>query len=159
MTVCAHCAFSQRATKPPSAAVRQAWIALITFNCAWLTCPRLASSQAEPKSRKMSATSREMGSAGLESLAVLHHRLDPIRRDRARKALARRLLARYDRNAHVVLDKPPVDTEHGQRFLYCLRLGRVGGVAFLPEEFGGAQEQPRPQLPAHDVRPLVELQR
>jgi len=67
MTVWAHSGFSQRATKPPSAAVRQARIASITFNCARLTCPRLASSQAGPKSRKMSATSRAgrcMGAPG-----------------------------------------------------------------------------------------------
>src|SRR5262245_34037340 len=37
---------------------RAAGLALITFNCAWLTCPRLAWSQADPKSRKISATSR-----------------------------------------------------------------------------------------------------
>src|SRR5262249_29783593 len=58
MTVWAQSGFSQRATKPPSAEVRQARIASITFNCAWLTWPRLASRQAGPKSRKMSATSR-----------------------------------------------------------------------------------------------------
>src|SRR5215813_9213192 len=33
-------------------------MALITLNCAWLTWPRLASRQAGPKSRKISATSR-----------------------------------------------------------------------------------------------------
>ena len=38
-------------------------------------------------------------------------------------------------------------------------LGGVGGVALLPEELGGAQEQPGPQLPAHDVGPLVDQQR
>ncbi len=35
----------------------------------------------------------------------------------------------------------------------------MGGVALLPQELGGAQEQPRAQLPAHDVGPLVEQQR
>ena len=30
------------------------------------------------------------------------------------------------------------------------------GVTFLPEELGGAEEETRPQLPAHDVAPLVE---
>ena len=38
-------------------------------------------------------------------------------------------------------------------------LGGVRGVALLPEELGGAQEQARAQLPAHDVGPLVEQQR
>ena len=39
-------------------------------------------------------------------------------------------------------------------------LGRgVGGVAFLPEELGGAEEQPGAHLPADDVGPLVDEQR
>ena len=50
--------FSQRATCPPKAAVRQASIALITFNWPTLTWPRLASRQAGPWSRKMPATSK-----------------------------------------------------------------------------------------------------
>ena len=37
--------------------------------------------------------------------------------------------------------------------------GGVGRVALLPEELGGAQEQAGPQLPAHDVGPLVQQQR
>ena len=47
-TVWPQASFSQRATCPPSAAVRQRSIALITFNCSRLTCPRLASRQAGP---------------------------------------------------------------------------------------------------------------
>jgi hypothetical protein len=35
----------------------------------------------------------------------------------------------------------------------------VGGVALLPEELARAQEDPRAQLPAHHVGPLVEQQR
>ena len=35
----------------------------------------------------------------------------------------------------------------------------VGGVAFLPEEFRGAQEQPRAHLPAHHIGPLVDQHR
>ena len=35
----------------------------------------------------------------------------------------------------------------------------VRGVALLPEELRGAQEQSRPQFPAHDVAPLIEQQR
>ena len=37
--------------------------------------------------------------------------------------------------------------------------GFVGGVTFLPEEFGGAQKQPGTHLPTHHVRPLVDQQR
>ena len=67
MMVCPHASFSQRATWPPRAAVRQPSIALITFNCAWLRWPRLARRQARPWSRKISATSRagrDTGAAG-----------------------------------------------------------------------------------------------
>src|SRR5271157_4035335 len=49
---------SQRATWPPSAAVRQRSIALITFIWSRLTCPALARRHAAPWSRKISATSR-----------------------------------------------------------------------------------------------------
>src|SRR5688500_13339231 len=59
---------SQRATWPPSAAVRQLSMALITFNWARLTWPRLASRQAAPWSRKMSATSRAGRATGVGRL-------------------------------------------------------------------------------------------
>lgn len=55
MTVCAH--VSQRATWPPSAAVRQHAMADITFSWSRLTCPALARRHAAPWSRKISATS------------------------------------------------------------------------------------------------------
>ena len=57
MAVCAQASFSQRATWPPSAAVRQRSIALITFNWSRLTWPALAERHAAPWSRKISATS------------------------------------------------------------------------------------------------------
>src|SRR5437879_6739640 len=56
MTVCEQS--SQRATWPPSAAVRQLSIADITLSWPRLTWPALALRQAGPWSRKMSATSR-----------------------------------------------------------------------------------------------------
>ena len=63
MTVCAH--FSQRATCPPSAAVRQRSIADITLSWSRLTCPALALRHAAPWPRKISATS----SAGRDTAA------------------------------------------------------------------------------------------
>src|SRR6266849_7328116 len=65
MRVCAH--FSQRATWPPSAAVRQLSIADITFNWSRLTWPALALRHAGPWSRKTSATSK----AGRDTRAAL----------------------------------------------------------------------------------------
>src|SRR3984885_557918 len=55
--LCAH--FSQRATCPPSAAVRQLSIADITFNWPRLTWPALARRHTGPWPRKMSATSSD----------------------------------------------------------------------------------------------------
>ena len=75
-------AFSQRATCPPSAAVRQRSMALITFSWSRLTWPRLASRQAGPCARKMSATSskgRDTDAGGYAGGAPL--RMDPLRRE------------------------------------------------------------------------------
>ena len=55
MTVCEQ--FSQRSTCPPSAAVRQRSMAVITFNWSRLMCPALAARHAAPWPRKISATS------------------------------------------------------------------------------------------------------
>ena len=49
--------------------------------------------------------------------------------------------------------------EDPRRVRVRVGLGGVRGVALLPEELAGAQEEARPQLPAHDVGPLVEQQR
>src|SRR3979409_1318386 len=57
MTMWAHLSFSERATWPPSAAVRQRSIALMTFIWPRLTWPALARRHAAPWSRKISATS------------------------------------------------------------------------------------------------------
>src|SRR5439155_27029458 len=48
ISVWPHAGFSQRATCPPSAAVRQRSIALMTFSWSRLICPLLASRQAGP---------------------------------------------------------------------------------------------------------------
>ena len=80
---------SQRATCPPRAAVRQLSMAHITFIWARLTWPRLASRQAAPWSRKMSATSRAgratVGRLCRRLLRVWPRRQQPIERagDRA----------------------------------------------------------------------------
>src|SRR5215471_20448608 len=59
---------SQRATWPPSAAVRQRSIALMTFSWSRLTWPALARRHAGPWSRKISATS----TAGWAIIAVAY---------------------------------------------------------------------------------------
>ena len=57
MCVCAQ--FSQRATWPPSAAVRQLSMADMTFSWPRLTWPALALRHAGPWARKISATSSD----------------------------------------------------------------------------------------------------
>ena len=65
MSVCAQS--SQRATWPPSAAVRQFSIAAMTLSWSRLTWPALACRHAGPWSRKISATSK----AGRDTRAAL----------------------------------------------------------------------------------------
>src|SRR6202008_165743 len=72
MSVCRH--FSQRATCPPRAAVRQLSMADMTFNWPRLTWPALAQRQAGPWARKISATS--IGGRG-KVRRVLRRRLRP----------------------------------------------------------------------------------
>src|SRR5580704_3434303 len=75
MTVWAHVWFSQRATWPPSAAVRQRSIALMTFIWPRLTWPALACRHAAPWSRKISATS----SAGRDTALLRRRLVLPVR--------------------------------------------------------------------------------
>ena len=63
------------------------------------------------------------------------------------------------RHRHVVFGEVGVDPQHLHRFVDRFLARGVGGVSFLPEEFGRAQEQPRPHFPADDVGPLVDQDR
>ena len=100
-----------------------------------------------------------MAGARLQRLAVLHHRLDRPGLDRARETLVLGLLTGHHRQCEVLVGKGPVNLEHGQRVLFRLRLVGMRGMAFLPQEFAGPQEHARAHFPAHDIGPLVELQR
>src|SRR5271157_4578825 len=76
---------SQRATWPPSSAVRQASMAAIAFNCPRLRCPALALRQAAPWLRKMFATSsavRDMpqGRLRLGLVLLLPDQAEPVQR-------------------------------------------------------------------------------
>ena len=96
-----------------------------------------------------------MAGAGLQRLAVLHHRLDRIGRDRAREPLVLGLFAGHHRHCQHLLGKYPVHFERAQRLGHRIVTVGVGGVAFLPEEFACSQEHPRTHFPAHDIGPLV----
>ena len=75
------------------------------------------------------------------------------------KPLALRFLAGKDRDGEVIAREGLVDAQHLFGLLAGLRLGLVRGMAFLPEELRGAQEQAGPHFPADDVRPLVDQDR
>ena len=109
--------------------------------------------------RAREVLAQEVARAGLQRLAVLHHRLDRERAVGAGETLALGLLALDDGNRHPVFSERRVDVEHPHRLRDGLLARRVRGVAFLPEELGGAEEEARAHLPAHDVRPLVDQQR
>ena len=100
-----------------------------------------------------------MRGAGLQRLAVLHHRLDRIGRDGSREALILGLFAGNDGHREHILGKGAVHFERAQRFGHRVGLVCVRGMAFLPKKFAGAQEHARAHLPAHDIRPLVDLKR
>ena len=97
---------------------------------------------------------------GLDGAAVEGQGLDAVGVVRARELLALALDALDDGHRHPLLGEPAVAlVEDRQRLRLGLLVGRVGGVALLPEELGGAQEQAGAHLPAHDVGPLVDEQR
>ncbi len=97
--------------------------------------------------------------AGLQGLAVLHHRLDAEGLERARELLVVGLLAADHRHRQHLFGEVAVDVEHLQDLGHRLVVAGVGGVALLPEELGGAQEEAGAHLPAHHVGPLVDEQR
>ena len=95
----------------------------------------------------------------LQRLAVLHHRLDRPCFDRAGETLVLGLLARDHGERQIILGASAVHFERAVGFRQGLFAVLVRSVAFLPEEFAGAQEHPRAHLPAHHIGPLVGEQR
>nr|BFF23920.1 hypothetical protein GCM10025732_18850 [Glycomyces mayteni] len=100
-----------------------------------------------------------VGGAHLEGLAVAHERLDGERVQGPGEALGLGLDAAQHGQREHVLHEVGVDlVEDAQRERVGVLIGVVDGVALLPQELRGAQEQAGAQLVAHDVAPLVEQQ-
>ena len=97
----------------------------------------------------------EMRCSGLESLPVLHHRLDGKGVERAGESLVRTLVSHDHRQSHKLTSELRVHLNHSLCLFLSLLRGRVGRVALLPKEFGGAEEKPCAHLPADNVSPLV----
>ena len=98
---------------------------------------------------------QEVACAALQGLAVLHHGLNGIGVEGSGEALGFALHTLYDGYSHPLLGKFGIHLEHLPGLDLGLFRGGVGGVALLPEEFGGAEERSRAHLPAHHVAPLV----
>ena len=94
--------------------------------------------------------------AHLQRLAVLHDAFDGVGAQRAGEGLQLRLPALEHGHREPVARHALVDVEHLERLFLRLFLGGVDGVALLPEELRGAEEEAGPHLPAHDVGPLVD---
>jgi hypothetical protein len=97
--------------------------------------------------------------AGLQGLAVTHEGLDGVSAGGARELLGVALRAEVHGHGQNVLGHLAVHLEDVERLLLRFFGGGVKGVAFLPEELGGAQEGAGHLLPAHHVAPLVEKNR
>ncbi len=93
----------------------------------------------------------------LQRLAVKGHRLAGQRVDCSGETLLLGLAADQHRDRQHVDHQVFVGlVQDAQRVLAGVVAVGVCGVPLLPQEFAGPQEQPRPQLPPHDVGPLVE---
>ena len=98
--------------------------------------------------------------AHLQRLAVPHDRFARHRVRRAGEAFLDGLAADdHGHGEHVAHEVLVHVVQDAQRVLPGIRFPCVRGVPFLPQELRGAQEDSRPQLPTHDVGPLVEDQR
>ena len=98
---------------------------------------------------------QEVGRACLQGFSILHHGLDGEGVQCTCKALIGALVPYDYRECHCFAGEFGIHSNH----LLCLGLsffgGCMGGMAFLPEEFRGAEEQAGAHFPADDVAPLV----
>ena len=115
-------------------------------------CARLKLNPARP--RKILA--EEMRGTRLNRFAILDHRFNAERLDRAREAFALRFLTAENRNGEMVAHESRIDFEHLFRLRQRLHLRLVDGVALLPKEFSRAQENSRTHFPADDIGPLID---
>ena len=98
--------------------------------------------------------------AHLQRLAVAHHRLDREGIGRPGEALLGDLATAEHRDGQVLLHEVGVHlVKDAHRVAVGLLLRGVSGVALLPQELAGAQEDAGPLLPADHVAPLVEQHR
>ena len=96
----------------------------------------------------------------LQCFAVRHHSFQRGGVVGSSEFFAVTLDADDDGDGEVVFHDVSVFVEGVQDFFFGFFFGGVGGVAFLPEELAGSQEQLGGfGFPADDVAPLINLQR
>jgi prolyl-tRNA synthetase len=103
--------------------------------------------------------SQEVGSTALQSLSVLHHRFDGVGVEGTGKTLVGRLHALYHGHRHVFFGKLGIYIQHLYRFFFGFLASGMCRVSFLPEEFGGTEEQTGTHFPTEHVCPLVAQDR
>ena len=99
--------------------------------------------------------SEEVAGTALQCLTVLHHGFDGIGVEGSGKTFGLALHTAYNGDGEDVACKIGIDVEHEFGAFLCLLAGGMCGMAFLPEEFRGAEEEACTHFPAHDVAPLV----
>ncbi len=99
-----------------------------------------------------------VGGAGLDRLAILYHGFNGESHDRAGESFVFGFFTGDDGNGQVVAQEFLVEAVDRAGFGDGFVAGFMGGVAFLPEELGRAEEQARAHFPTHDVGPLVDQQ-
>ena len=100
-----------------------------------------------------------MAGSALERFSVLHHRLDGVGVEGSGETFRFTFDASDDGHCHHFACKVRIDVQHLACSLFRFFASGVGGVPFLPEEFGGAEEEACAHFPAHHVAPLVAAER
>ena len=100
-----------------------------------------------------------MGCTCLKGLSVLHQSLDCHGVKGSGESLVRALVAYNHRKGHPIAGKVRIDIHHLCSLVNSLLLGSMGCVAFLPEEFGSAEEKPCTHFPTNNISPLVAKNR
>ena len=102
---------------------------------------------------------QEVRGTSLQSLTILHHRLDRIGIQGTCETLRGRFHTLDHRHSHVVLGEVGIDSLHTLCLFLSLLTSGVSGVALLPKELSRTEEQACTHLPTHHVSPLVTQDR
>ena len=100
--------------------------------------------------------SEVVGGAGLDGLLVLHHCFDGEGHLGAGEAFGFGFFSHDDGDGEDFAEEVGVELVDHACLHDGLLLRLVRGMAFLPEEFGGAEEEAGTHFPTHDVGPLVD---